>query len=99
MTHQGHEPVTLKLQDKQSNGGEMMGQEQHSKSTGKWEQLSEKERYQIEILQREKRTASEIAKRLGRDRRTIEREIARGSVVQLDSELREHLRYCADVGQ
>ena len=76
-----------------------MGQEQHSKSIGKWEQLSEKERYQIEILLKEKRTASEIAERLGRDRRTIEREIARGSVVQLDSELREHIRYCADTGQ
>ncbi len=76
-----------------------MGQKQDNKSIGKWEQLSEKERYQIEILQREKRTASEIAKRLGRDRRTIEREIARGSVIQLDSELREHIRYCADAGQ
>ncbi|MCL2285721.1 MAG: IS30 family transposase, partial [Firmicutes bacterium] len=34
-----------------------------------------------------------------RDRRTIEREIERGSVHQRDSELRERLVYLADVGQ
>jgi transposase, IS30 family len=77
----------------------MMGQKQHNKRKKKWEQLSEIERYQIEILLREKRAAHEIGERLGRDRRTIEREIARGSVVQLDSELRKHIRYCADAGQ
>ena len=76
-----------------------MGQKQHSKKARKWEQLSEKERYQIEILLKEKRTAQQIGRRLGRDRRTIEREIVRGSVVQLDSELREHIKYCADAGQ
>ena len=36
---------------------------------------------------------------MGRTRRTIEREIVRGSVVQQDSELREHIVYLADVGQ
>jgi len=77
----------------------MMGHKQHSKKVRKWEQLSEKERYQIEILLKEKRTAQQIGKRLGRDRRTIEREIVRGSVVQLDPELREHIKYCADAGQ
>ena len=76
-----------------------MGQIQYSKSTRKWKQLSEKERYQIEILLKEKRTPLEIAKRLGRDRRTIDREIARGSVVQVDSLWRERLQYCADAGQ
>ncbi len=76
-----------------------MGQKQHTKSTGKWKQLSEKERYQIEILLKEKRTVKEIGDRLGRDRRTIEREIARGSVVQRDSEWRERMCCCADVGQ
>jgi transposase, IS30 family len=76
-----------------------MGQEQHNKKSQKWEQLNEKERYQIEILLKEKLTAQEIGKRLGRDRRTIEREISRGKVIQLDSGLREHQRYCADAGQ
>ena len=77
----------------------MMGQKHHTKSTGKWKQLSEKERYQIEILLKEKRTVKEIGNRLGKDRRTIEREIARGSVVQRDSEWRERMCYCANAGQ
>jgi IS30 family transposase len=43
--------------------------------------------------------AKEIARQLGRDRRTVEREIKRGSVVQRDSQWRDRLVYCADVGQ
>lgn len=76
-----------------------MGQKQDSTRARKWKQLSEKERYQIEILLKEKLTAHEIGRRLRRDRRTIEREIAHGSVKQLDTYLQEHIRYCADAGQ
>lgn len=76
-----------------------MGQGKYSAKKGGWKHLQEKERYQIEILCREKLKPAEIGKRLGRDRRTIEREIARGSVKQRDSEWRERIVYCADAGQ
>lgn len=76
-----------------------MGQEKNNTRVSKWKHLNERERYQIEALLRSGITANEIGKTLGRDRRTIQREIARGSVVQMDSEWRERLCYCADVGQ
>jgi transposase, IS30 family len=76
-----------------------MGQEQNSTRAGKWKQLSERERYQIEILLQSGLSPIEIGGRIGRDRRTIEREITRGSVVQRDTYLRDRLRYCADAGQ
>ena len=76
-----------------------MGQKQNSIKSRKWKQISERERYQIEILFQSGLTPIEIGKKIGRDRRTIEREIARGSVLQLDTYLQEHIRYCADTGQ
>jgi IS30 family transposase len=58
--------------------------EQYKDNTGKrkWKQISEKERYKLEALLEEGLNAREAAKRLGRDRRTIEREIKRGTVEQ-----------------
>lgn len=41
----------------------------------KWKVIDEVERYKIEMLLKERYKAKEIAKVLGRDRRTIEREI------------------------
>ena len=76
-----------------------MGQEDNTAKNRSWKQLTEKDRYKIETLLQEKLSAAEIAKRMCRDRRTIEREIERGSVHQRDSELRERLVYLADVGQ
>lgn len=61
--------------------------------------LNEKERYQIEILLKEKKSPKEIAVALGRHRRTIEREIARGTVRMLNSDLTYKDSYCADTGQ
>lgn len=76
-----------------------MGQQENStKKQGK-PALQEKERYQIEILAKEGKKAQDIATLLGRDRRTIERELVRGTVEQVDSEWRTHRVYCADVGQ
>jgi len=77
----------------------MMGQKQHNKKARKWEQLSERERYKIEALLQSGLTPIEVSKQIGRDRRTIEREIARGSIVQRDTYLQERLKYCADAGQ
>lgn len=61
--------------------------------------LSERERYQIEILFREKMCANEIAGCLGRNRRTIEREIQRGQIELKRSDLTTYTTYCADVAQ
>jgi|LSQX01.2.fsa_nt_gb IS30 family transposase len=58
-----------------------MGQDNHTTGRGKWKQLSEKERYKIEVLLKAGHKPSEIARMLGRHRRTIEREIRRGSIV------------------
>lgn len=61
--------------------------------------LKEYERYQIEILLKQGKKPTEIGKLMDRDRRTIEREIVRGTVEQRDSEWRTHRVYCADAGQ
>jgi len=61
--------------------------------------LNERERYAIELYLRENYTIQEISKRLGRHKRTIEREIARGTVYLQNSDLTYRKVYCADVGQ
>jgi len=61
--------------------------------------LNERERYAIELYLKEKYTIMEIAKRLGRHRRTIEREIARGTIYLQNSDLTYRKVYCADVAQ
>jgi transposase, IS30 family len=76
-----------------------MGRLENSTRKIKWKQVSEKERYKIEALIQSGLTPIEISKQLNRDRRTIEREITKGSVVQVDSQWRERKQYCADVGQ
>ena len=61
--------------------------------------LTERERYKIELLLKEGMTALAIAKRLGRHKRTIEREIRRGTVRLLNSDLSYREEYCADAAQ
>ena len=75
-----------------------MSQLNNTTTQRKFKHLTEKERYQIEILLKEKMTSKEIAKAIGKHRRTIEREIARGTVKMLTSELTHVNKYCADVG-
>jgi IS30 family transposase len=58
-----------------------------------------KERYQIEILLKEKKRPSEIARLLGKHKRTIEREIARGTVRMLNHDLTYVDKYCADTAE
>lgn len=65
----------------------------------KGKHLTEVERYKIETLLQEKMLPSEVAKRFGRNRRTIERELKRGQVELLRSDLTTHKVYCADVAQ
>lgn len=66
---------------------------------GKRKDLTEQERYQIEILLKEKRSISEIAKILDRHYMTIYREIKKGTVELIDYLLKPYNQYCADAGQ
>jgi len=65
----------------------------------KYKHLTERERYKIEILLKEKLKAFEIAQRMGKGIRTIEREIARGKIRILNYDLTYREEYCADAGQ
>lgn len=61
--------------------------------------LTEQERYQIEVLTKEGYKPEQIAKIIGKCERTIYRELSRGKVVLLNSNLTERVEYCADVAQ
>lgn len=61
--------------------------------------LTVKQRYKIEVLLKEEYEICHIAERVGKSTRTIEREIARGSIYLQNSDLRFRKEYCADVGQ
>ena len=58
--------------------------------------LTANERANIEFLLKEKVKPAEIARRLGRERSVISREIKRNSVDQMDTELRIRRRYYSD---
>ena len=76
-----------------------MGREKDTTKGRRKPALREGERYQIEILCKEGKSPKEIGALLGRDRRTIERELVRGTVEQMDSHWRIRQVYCADAGQ
>jgi len=61
--------------------------------------LSEKERYKIEALLESKETVQEIAILLGRNRSTIHREILRGTIKRIQTDLTEKKKYRANVAQ
>ena len=67
--------------------------------TKKGKHLNERDRYKIEILLKENMKPKDIAKRLGRTKRTIERERKRGTITLLNSDLTYRKEYCADVAQ
>ena len=91
----------MELQDNKVTEVTEMDQVQNSTRARKWKQLSEKERYKIEILCQQGYTPADIGSALcpQRDQRTIEREIARGLTLQRNSDLTERKVYLADVGQ
>ena len=76
-----------------------MGQEEHNTVRRKYQQIHEAERYQIEALSRAKKSVSAIGRQLGRDRRTIQRELKRGRVEQIKGNYETKLLYCADAGE
>lgn len=65
----------------------------------KFKHLTKEKRIQIEILLKLKIPKTQIAKELGISRSTLYRELERGSVVQIDTQLKERKRYFYDVGQ
>lgn len=79
--------------------GETMSQVNNTTKSKKYKHLTERERYQIEILLKEKLKPYEIAQRLDKGVRTIEREIAKGKVRLLNYDLTYREAYCADAGQ
>lgn len=76
-----------------------MSQEKYTAESRNNKHLTERERYRIEVLLKEKMSPLEIARRLGRHQRTIDREIRKGKVRLLNSELIYREEYCADAGQ
>jgi transposase, IS30 family len=61
--------------------------------------LTLRERYTIEVLLKAGLRSLEIATKLGRNNRTIEREISKGTVRLQNSDLTYRMEYCADAGQ
>jgi len=76
-----------------------MSQYNNTSELRKYKHLKERERYKIEILLKEGLEPIEIAQRMGKGLRTIEREIARGKVRLLNYDLTYREEYCADAGQ
>ena len=76
-----------------------MSQLNNTSKSRKNKHLNQKERYKIEILLKEGLKPLEISQRMDRGIRTIEREIARGSVWFLNHDLTYRKEYCADEGQ
>ncbi len=76
-----------------------MGLIKNSIAIMKGKHLTREDRIRIEILLNRQTSISEIAQLLGRHMRTIEREINRGTVEHLDSELRNILSYSCETGQ
>lgn len=76
-----------------------MSQYNNTAKSKKYKHLSERERYKIEILLKEGLKPFEIANRMGKGIRTIEREKAKGKVKLLNHDLTYREEYCADVGQ
>lgn len=61
--------------------------------------ITEAQRYQIEALLKAKHTIPEISVQLGHKYNTLYKEIKRGTVKQIDSQLAEHFVYKADYAQ
>ena len=77
-----------------------MKQLKYSTINRKGKHLTYEERLKIEVLYKAKMKAEKIGQIIGqRSRRTIEREIQRGLVEQLDTNLIEYKIYSADIGQ
>ncbi len=90
----------LSDQTKQVQGGFQMGHSNCSTRNRKGKHLTFEERVKLEALSSTDLTATEIGERLGgRSSRTIRRELAKGKVRLLNTNLTEKYVYSAEVGQ
>ncbi len=76
-----------------------MTQEQYTTGRRKFQHLTKEKRAQIDILLQQGLPKAQIARAVGISRSTLYLELARGTVEQLDSELRPYRRYFWDAGQ
>lgn len=76
-----------------------MTQEEYSTKRRKFQHMTSSKRAQIEILLRTKMPKAEIARTLGISRSTLYNELKRGSVIQMDTNLRQYTKYFGDAGQ
>ena len=76
-----------------------MSQEHYITKRRKFKHISEKHRIQIELMLNLGKTKTEISKIIGISRSTLYEELKRGTVEQLDSQLKPYKKYFADVGQ
>ena len=76
-----------------------MTQEQYTTKEKKFQHLTLEKRAQIEILLRQGYPKAQIVKIIDISRSTLYNELKRGTVEQLDTNLKRHQKYFCDVGQ
>lgn len=76
-----------------------MSENNYTTKRRKFKHLTKEKRAQIEILLRRGVAKTEIARAVGISRSTLYNELNRGTVEQIDSELRHYRRYFWDAGQ
>ena len=76
-----------------------MEQRNYSTKRRKYKHINEADRYKIEVLLKDKKSIKEIAVILYYDRSTIYREVKRGTVVRLQTDLSKKKQYRANVAQ
>ena len=76
-----------------------MPQEKYSRKGRKFKHLTKEKRAQIEVLLKQKIPKTEIAKIVGIARSTLYNELKRGTVEQIDTNLKPYKKYFCDVDQ
>ena len=76
-----------------------MTQEEYTTKRRKFQHLTKEKRAQIEILLRQKLPKVQIARAVGISRSTLYSELKRGTVEQIDTNLKEYRAYFWDAGQ
>lgn len=76
-----------------------MAQEQYTTSQRKFQHLTREKHAQIEILLRQGLPKVQIARAVGISRSTLYNELSRGTVEQIDTNLKKYRRYFGDAGQ
>lgn len=76
-----------------------MLQKDYNTKRRKFKHLTKEKRAQIEILIKNNIPKSQIAKQLGISRSTLYRDLERGTIVQINTHLKEYKAYFCDVGQ